>query len=146
MAHEIIIKKLEQIDRLLTELSRLLSSSFAIFKDNIDSIRAAERNFELIIELASDVNNEIALVRGLPIADTYRSSFTQLETAAVISKKLGDMLIEGARIRNILVHEYDFEEDYEKFYESVKRLLPAYREYVSVIHEYAVSHGVSKDA
>jgi uncharacterized protein YutE (UPF0331/DUF86 family) len=78
MAHEVIIKKLEQIDRLLTELSRLLSSSFAIFKDNIDSIRAAERNFELIIELASDVNNEIALVRGLPIADTYRGSFTQI--------------------------------------------------------------------
>jgi uncharacterized protein YutE (UPF0331/DUF86 family) len=63
----------------------------------------------------------------------------------VISKKLGDMLIEGARIRNILVHEYDFEEDYEKFYESVKRLLPAYREYVAVIHKYIISFKVSKD-
>jgi len=38
-------------------------------------------------------------------------------------------------LSNILVHEYDFEEDYQKFYDSAKKFLPAYREYLVAIQK-----------
>ncbi len=40
------------------------------------------------------------------------------------------------KLRNVLVHEYDFDEDYEKFYTSAKESIPAYKEYVRIMFKY----------
>ena len=52
----------------------------------------------------------------------------------IIFKKL-EQMNELIGDRNILVHEYDVEEDCKQFYESAKQILPAYREYVKAIHQ-----------
>ena len=71
--------------------------------------------------------------RGKKTPDTYRQSFTDLEREDVLDGDLARKLTQSAMIRNILVHEYDFEEDYEKFYGSAKALIPTYREYIKTI-------------
>ncbi len=137
MAREIIQKKLDQIRGLLTDLGRLLWLPFGDFAKNIDLIRSAERSFQLMVELASDINNEIALERNLPIPDTYRGSFVKLANAGVITMELAERLVEGARLRNVLVHEYSFDEDHRVFYESAKRILPAFQEYADAATRFA---------
>jgi uncharacterized protein YutE (UPF0331/DUF86 family) len=144
MAREIIQKKLAQMKNLLADLDRLLKMPFDVFVGDIDSVRAAERNFELLIELSSDINNEIALEKNLPIADTYRGSFTKLSGAGVLSGELSEKLGEATRLRNILVHEYDFEEDYRMFYDSATEMLPAFREYADAIGGYAAGMTVGE--
>lgn len=52
----------------------------------------------------------------------------------IISFELAKKLAESAKLRNILVHEYDFIENDEKFYHSAKNLLPAYEEYARAIY------------
>jgi len=136
MPSEIILKKLEQITELLNELERLLSHPLDTFLKDIVIIRASERNFQLIVDLASDINTQILLEKGEKTPDTYRQSFSNLEKAGVLEGGLSRKLVISAGLRNILVHEYDFEEDYEKFYVSAKGFIPAYREYIKIIYNY----------
>lgn len=106
------------------------------FSSALVHIRAAERNFQLIVDLASDINTHILLERGKKTPDTYRQSFVESAVVLSIKDTTARKLALSAGLRNILVHEYDFEEDYEQFYRSVKELLPAYREYMQVVHHY----------
>ncbi len=136
MAKEILEKKLDQLSDLLRGLKEWLSHSFNEFqKDNL-ILRAAERNFQLIVDIACDMNEQLLLQKGMPTSETYKQSFVDIGKAGIISIALAERLGEGARLRNILVHEYDFVESDEKFYASAKRLLPAYEEYARVIYAY----------
>ena len=133
---EILIKKIDQIDGLLNEMEVFLARPFDEFVKDIAIIRATERSFQLLIDTASDINGHILVELGNVAADSYRQTFTQLAEEKILPRELEDKLVEAAKIRNILVHEYDFEEDYEKFYTSAKELLPTFREYARVIYHY----------
>lgn len=136
MSPEIITKKLDQIELLLQDLENLFSRTFDILKKDTTFIRAAERNFQLIVDLASDINTQLLIEKGQKTPDTYKQSFAEMWRIGALSDDLSRQLTESAKIRNILVHEYDFEEDCEKFYRSAKLLLPAFREYTRRIYKY----------
>ncbi len=136
MGIEVIEKKLEQIKELLKELSGLVDPPFEKFQRDLIIIRAAERNFQLIVDLASDINTQILVEKGEKTPDTYRQSFGDLGRVGVLEDDLTKRLMISAQVRNILVHEYDFEEDYEKFYNAAKDLIPAYQEYAKRINLY----------
>lgn len=133
MSRELILKKAEQLKELLAELTRLLETPVAQFCNDLKTIRAAERNFELIVEVASDINTQLLLDAGKKTPDSYKQSFTELKKEGILSAALAKQLVSSAKLRNILVHEYDFEEDCERFYHSAKAALPAYHEYIRAI-------------
>ena len=139
MSKEVIIKKLEQLKALIDELGRLLDQDWDAFRDDLVKLRAAERNFQLAVELASDINTTLLIDKTGKTPDTYRQSFSGIEKLGILSGELSEVLVNSAKLRSILVHEYDFEEDYEKFYNSAKGMIPAYREYIRVIHDYLKS-------
>ena len=139
MSKEVIIKKLEQLKALIDELGRLLDQDWDAFRDDLVKLRAAERNFQLAVELASDINTTLLIDKTGKTPDTYRQSFSGIEKLGILSGELSEVLVNSAKLRNILVHEYDFEEDYEKFYNSAKGMIPSYREYIKVIHDYIKS-------
>lgn len=134
---EIIFKKLEQIKTLLDELKELSEIPFEKFVENFKNIRSAERNFQLIVDIAIDINSQIVVEKGKKTPDTYRQSFLELGKLKILPPKLAQSLALTASLRNILVHEYDFEEDYKKFYDSAKKSLNPYKEYCRFIYEYA---------
>lgn len=123
-------------DDLLNGLEQYLGAPFEKFKGDKILIAAAERKFQLLVDLASDINTQIVLEKGGVTPDTYKQSFSAIARLGIINHNLSKLLVESAEIRNILVHEYDFEEDYEKFYKSAKKILPAYREYIKAICGY----------
>lgn len=133
MSKELILKKLEQLKELLAELGRLLEVSVEQFAGDLKTIRAAERNFELIVETASDINTQMLLDAGKKTPDTYKQSFIELKKEGVLTDALTTQLVTTAKLRNILVHEYDFDEDFERFYTSAKIALPTYQEYIRAI-------------
>ena len=140
MSKELILKKLEQIKELLGELERLLAKPLPDFMRDLTVIRAAERNFQLVVELASDINTQILVELSRATPDSYRESFSDLAQVGILPNALEKKLVQSTRLRNILVHEYDFEEDYEKFYRSAKESISVFREYVEVIYNYSVKN------
>jgi len=59
-----------------------------------------------------------------------------LAAIGVLQSDLARKLVISAQVRNILVHVYDFEEDYERFYNSAKDFIPAYQEYARQVNVY----------
>lgn len=139
MPNEITLKKIEQIDILLREMEGFTAQPFSDFQKNIADQRATERDFQLIVDLASDVNTELLLEKGFRAPDTYKQSFLFLSEAGILPKQLAEELSASALVRNILVHEYDMEEDNETFYREAKRFLPIFREYLKAVIRYKKS-------
>lgn len=97
---------------------------------------SAERDFQLIVDVACDINTQILVERGGKTPDTYKQSFTNLEKESVLSPDITSKLAWSVSVRNILVHEYNFDEDYEKFFDAAKEMLTVYKEYMEEIYGY----------
>lgn len=121
---------------LLQELQELLGVPFQEFKSSFRNIRSAERNFQLIIELASDINAQIIAELGAQIPDSYRESFKRMAALKIINEKSLLNFIKSSNLRNILTHEYDFDEDNLIFYKSAKEFIPLYEEYIRSIQKH----------
>lgn len=130
---EVIQKKLEQMHALVKELEEWVSIPFDAFVRDLVRLRASERNFQLIVDTAVDINARILIQKTETTPDTYKESFIQLGKLGVLPHSLAGTLAQSAAIRNILVHEYDFVEDYQLFYSSIKKIMPAYKDYLRII-------------
>lgn len=124
---------------LLRELRELVELPFSEFKKKFTNLRSAERNFQLVIELASDINVHIVVEAGAETPDTYRESFKRMAHLKILKDELLPDFIKSANLRNILIHEYDFDEDNFIFYNSVKEFIPLYEEYSNSIKQYIAS-------
>lgn len=124
---------------LLNELQQLLSIPFEEFKSSFKNIRSAERNFQLIIEIASDINAQTVADSGIQTPDTYRESFKKMAELKVLDEKSLPKYIKSSNLRNILIHEYDFDEDNFIFYTSAKGFISLYEEYIHSIKTYVAS-------
>lgn len=133
MPLEVITKKLEQISRLLKELEQFLHGPFEDFEKNTAMLRASERDFQLIVDLATDINTQLLVDCGESTPESYRQSFLQLGRCDILESRLAKELSYSAGLRNILIHEYDIEEDHERFFDEAKRYLPLFDEYVRQI-------------
>ena len=118
---------------LLSELKELLDMSFADFKKSFRNIRSAERNFQLIVELASDINAHLIAEAGAETPDTYKESFKRIVSLKIIKEELLPDFVKSANLRNILTHEYDFDEDNFIFYKSAKKFTILYEQYIKLI-------------
>lgn len=136
MLNDIIQKKLEQMSGLLKELQELLGVPFSEFKKEFRNVRSAERNFQLIIELASDINAQIVTDLGVQTPDTYKESFKKMVELKILDEKSLPAFIRSSNLRNILIHEYDFDEDNFIFYKSAKEFIPLYEEYIRSIQKH----------
>ena len=136
MSHDLILKKLEQMRILITELKELLVLSFPEFKKEFTNVRSAERNFQLIVELASDINAHTIAELGAETPDTYRESFKRMAALKILDEESLPNFIKSSNLRNILTHEYDFDEDNFIFYKSAKEFIPLYEEYIRLIQRH----------
>ena len=117
-------------------LEKLLANPFAVFREDAVMIMASERCFERVVEIAYDINAHLLTDKTGKTPDTYAQAFLAMANAGILESALAKKLVVSVKIRNILVHEYDFEEDYEKFYHSAKACIPSYGEYCRQIHAY----------
>ena len=121
---------------LINELDSFLGVDFLKFSKNREKIRASERNFQLLVEQASDINAHIVAERSTNTPENYWESFRSIERLGIISHKISKDLISSAKLRNILIHEYDFDQDNFIFYKSVKKFMPIYKDYIVAIEKY----------
>ena len=136
MSKKIILKKLEQLLKLLDELKAWLVEH-PDFGADLPLLRASERNLELIMELATDINALILGKLKRPIPDTYRGSFEDLGKAGALGKALLAKLIGTVKLRNKLVHHYDFKEDFKKFYRSLNSQIPVLEKYSAAVLKFS---------
>ena len=95
MKTEIIEKKLEQIKVLLKELKGLLAKPFSLQGFGMIIIRAAERDFQLVVDTASDINMVIVAEKTGKIPENYWRAFSDLEELGIFDEKVLKQLIQA---------------------------------------------------
>jgi uncharacterized protein YutE (UPF0331/DUF86 family) len=110
MEKELVEAKLNQLLRILGETDRWLAVPLADFSQDTKLIRACQRNLQLLVEYASDINGILILDGNEKVPGSYRESFTMLfgmEVASELSRADREALLASVEWRNELIHEYE---------------------------------------
>ncbi|MDP3989076.1 MAG: DUF86 domain-containing protein [bacterium] len=126
-------RKLDHMRSFVQNLREYTEVPVEEFHDATIAARAAEREFQLFVDNAIDINTMLIRDSGKPIPDTYYKTFIELGTIGVLAHDTATQLANCARMRNILVHEYDIEVDVSKFYRSVHKFIPLFEHYLQTI-------------
>jgi uncharacterized protein YutE (UPF0331/DUF86 family) len=97
--------------------------------------RAVEREIQLIVECATDINNMILKKLSKGPAKDYFNSFLDLAENQVIEMEFALKIAPSTGLRNILVHEYQ-EIDDLIVYRSINSVLVYYLQYLDRISTY----------
>jgi len=103
MAPEVLLRKLDYLRQLLTDLTPYENASLA---DVINDHYKIERIFELLVVVATDILNHLLAERGL-VASTYRETYQLAAEHNLLPPDLANRLQEAASMRNLIVHLYE---------------------------------------
>ena len=119
MEKELVEAKLNQLLRILTETERWLAVPLAELSQDTKLIRACQRNLQLLVEYASDINGILILDDNLKVPGSYRESFTMvfaMDVVSDLSRHDREALLASVDWRNELIHEYEPEASNERLW------------------------------
>jgi uncharacterized protein YutE (UPF0331/DUF86 family) len=137
MDRQLLDVKLNQLLHVLTETEGWLAVSIAEFGRDTKLVRACQRNLQLLVEYASDINGILVLEFGTKPPGSYRESFAavfSMDLASGLSENDRGALLASVDWRNDLIHEYEPAESHQVFYDRLREFLAAYRDYARIVH------------
>jgi uncharacterized protein YutE (UPF0331/DUF86 family) len=127
--------------RLLAEYIDVLQSfqseavSFSVYRDDIKLRRAVERSLQVAVEISLDIGRRIIALEGFRYAEDNQDVFRVLAAEQIVSRRLLDSLLDMARFRNLIVHDYAKIDDV-KVYEILKNRLGDFDAFAEAIRTY----------
>ncbi len=109
--------------------------SFEDYKEKIFVKRTIEREIQLIVECATDINNMILRKLEKGPSKDYFNSFIDLAENNVLDMEFALKIAPSTGLRNILVHEYQKIDD-EIVFKSIDNIFRYYLEYIGIISSY----------
>lgn len=131
----LLIRRLVDLDQYLEELESYTSTGLEKYLKDREKRYIVERLILLIVEIASDINQNIIELKEEKPSDTYFSSFTRLGELEIIPDELALRLASTTGLRNRLVHRYE-DVEHKIVYHSAVRMLKDYRRYFKLIGKY----------
>ena len=132
----VICKKVKQLAAYFQEFEEIAGKlTLETYQGHILTKRAVEREIQLIVECATDINNMILKKLGRGPAVDYFNSFLDLAELQVFEMEFALKIAPSTGLRNILVHEYQKIDDGIVF-QSIANILNYYRQYLKKISEY----------
>jgi len=81
-------------------------SSFERYQNNVRLKKAVERSLQVSVEICLDVGRRIVALDGFRYPDDNQDVFRVLAEEQVIPRDLLETLLDMARFRNLIVHDY----------------------------------------
>jgi uncharacterized protein YutE (UPF0331/DUF86 family) len=136
-ADEVILERLEflrnEVAYLKGERDRV--RSFKEYVDNIRLRRAVERSLQVSVEACLDIGRRLIALEGFRYPESNRDVFQVLGEEGVVPQELLPALLDMARFRNLIVHDYAKIDD-AKVYAILKKRLGDLDEYARAIVVY----------
>ncbi len=126
-----INKKLATILDYLEELSQTLPIEIENYLENSKTRNACERLAHKIIEASMDIVSILCKVNNCPshVQNDYYLMTEELTKNRVLTKNIGESLIDYRGFRNVLVHGYEKIND-KRAFELMKEILIFYPEFI----------------
>ncbi|MBI4565776.1 MAG: DUF86 domain-containing protein [Planctomycetes bacterium] len=103
----LIRQKIKRILQCLEELAPVARARFRDFEADARHFRLTERDIQLVVDTAVDINNHLLQAAGKAPPDTYYETFMMLNTIGILSRRQAQALAATAGLRNRIVHEYE---------------------------------------
>lgn len=132
---EIIKEKIFALMGYYSELKELENISYEEYIQNKLYKRSVERLLQLVVEVASDINNLILKGLGFSVAMDYYSTFIELAESGVLPMDFALEIAPSTGLRNIIVHEYQKIND-QIVYAAIADTLKYYKKYMKYINDY----------
>lgn len=140
MEDDVILERLtllrEYVDYLKTEATA--TKSFQDYVDNVRLRRAVERSLQVAAEACLDIGNHIVAREGFRYPEDNKDVFVVLNEEKIVSDDLLPYLVDMARFRNLVVHDYA-PIDNAKVYDILKKRLGDFDQFARAIVDYMES-------
>ncbi len=123
----------EYVDELLDY--RAQASSFRVYQDNKMLRRAVERALQVAVEACLDIGRRIIALEGFRYPENNQDVFRGLAEEGVVSADLLPTLLEMARFRNLIVHDYARIDD-ARVYGILKKRLSDFDAFAEAVRAY----------
>ena len=132
---ELINNKLADLAGYYEELSDLLAEDTnSILSDHL-KLHTVERLFQLIVDIAIDINTHIISETNLKAPDDYQSTFITLGENKILPMDFALKIAPSVGLRNLVVHKYG-KVDLKKMIEDIKKGIIEYAEFADIIRKF----------
>ncbi|OHA23269.1 MAG: hypothetical protein A3G52_00675 [Candidatus Taylorbacteria bacterium RIFCSPLOWO2_12_FULL_43_20] len=138
-----VVAKLELMQEYFSRLDLILSHPEKEIVDDLTLRAAMERNFQLIVDAAIDINTALIQEKKAQPSDDYQGTFVILASTGIIPHELAFAMAPSVGLRNALVHVYE-KLDPARVVHDVKRNIGQYREYMGYIFKYVETSDKNK--
>ena len=127
-----------QMETYLGQIKEFSKVSLAAYKNEWRTQRIVERTLQILIELCMDIANHIISDGKMRLLEGYADIFKVLMENKVMDKSLGSRMENMAKIRNVVVHQYEKIDpaivvsilhknlsDFEKYQKAITKFLAA---------------------
>lgn len=137
---DLIKTKIRSIQEYLLEIEPILSLPKDQIISSVEKLRTLERNFQLIVDAALDIN--VHLIRELELSspDDLKSTFIILAEGKIVPFDFAQKISSVVGLRNILVHGYE-KVDRGLFVDSFQKNRKDFDEYLLLINSFLEKSG-----
>lgn len=135
MNGSLVAQRLKQIQVCCEELQPLLSVPFEAFRKTPAHYRLAERDIQLVVDSAVDVNNHLLVEARQSPPEKYYETFLALGRTSVLPRPLAERLARTTGLRNRIVHEYE-RVDLEIVHRALRAFVRSYAEYIRLVRRH----------
>ncbi|MEA3397845.1 MAG: DUF86 domain-containing protein [Chloroflexota bacterium] len=138
-ADDIVASRLKLLAEYVDELHgyQIQAISFHTYQDNKMLRRAVERALQVAMEVCLDIGRRIIAVEGFRYPETNQDVFRILAEEGVLPADLLPTLLEMARFRNLIVHDYARIDD-ARVYVILKKRLGDFDAFAEIVRTYLV--------
>lgn len=131
----LVKEKIRNIQEYLNEIKSILVLPTQDIIGNIEKLRTLERNFQLIVDEALDINIHFIKEMNLKSPDDFQSTFEILGENKILSHDFAYKIAPVVGLRNRIVHRYEVL-DRRLFIETFKKEFPDFEHYIKLIEDY----------
>ena len=138
---ELMKTKIRNIQQYLDEIRHILSLNAKDIIDNIEKLKTLERNFQLIVDEALDINIHFIKNLDLKSPDDFQSTFKILGENSILPNDFAQKIAPVVAVRNRLVHRYEvldkqlFVENFQKHYTDFEKYMKSVDDYLEQIEK-----------
>jgi len=134
---EVMTTRLKDIKNYLSEMETIFESA----KDereivqSFTTLRALERDFQLIVDTMIDINTHIISREGLRVTDDFQSTFEVLGENKILPLHFALRIAPVVGLRNMIVHKYG-KVDQKKFVNELRKGFQDFEKYIQYLQKW----------
>jgi len=103
----LMMRKLSELEEYLGQIREFASIKQEEYSRDWKTQRIIERTLQMMIELTVDISAHLISDKRLRVPTGYADTFKVLFEGGLISQDLYQVLMQMAKFRNVVVHQYD---------------------------------------